>query len=407
MRLATVRLDPLDGTEAPRTVDAWSRFSGLFGLLFRVFLIYGGSGPLMQDAHGVKEKKQGSKSTFRRTLRIFLEDGGRRRVQWELERQTTEEAPEKCVAARPLTTVARIPMQVKHDGRLLCWVPRAQSQAQQGSSVQGTDVMKRDVGVQTEKDEIVVLGDVRGAELAGMGETATTKVGESMPRGASCKGKAKNEALDNTNVTLRDPSSSGVIKGLEPEMDSSSSEEEEGEFLDEASIIYFFDKEEGLLIEQLEKEYEEQERDQKRRLDDGLKGVASLLEMGEGDIMAPFSHKACGDGEVALCKDKGTEHFSVNLLSNEVQTIPLLDTAQKQISSSDIAYPKTNDQQEHLNKEKTYEPSNDIIWRRISELVMFSSGEKMMVPSPWQIAPMLRSPTKLIFGTMQHSHLIQ
>ncbi|KAF7841540.1 retrotransposon protein, putative, unclassified [Senna tora] len=177
----------------------------------------------------------------------------------------------------------------------------------------------------------------------GIGETVTTKVGESVPRGAPCKGKAKKEAHKNTNVTLRDPSSSGVIKGLEPETDSSSSEAEEGEFLDEASIISFFDNEEGLLIEQLEKEYEEQERDHKRRLDDGLEGVASLLEMGEGDIMASFFHMACNDGEVALCKDKGTEHVSVNLLSNEVQTIPLLDNAQKQFSSSDLAYTKTND----------------------------------------------------------------
>ncbi|KAF7822459.1 reverse transcriptase [Senna tora] len=248
--------------------------------------------------HGVKEKEHGNKSTFRRTLRIFLEDGGKRRVQWVLERQGTEEAPKECVPARPLTTVARVPTQVKHDGRLLCWVPRAQSQIQQESSVQEiTNVMKRDVGVQTEKDETVVLGDVRGAELAWMGETAT-KVGESVPKGAPYKGKAKMEAHENTNVTLRDPSSSGVIKRLEPETDSSSSEAEEGEFLDEASIISFFDNEEGLLIEQLEKEYEEQERDQKRRLDDGLEGVASLLEMGgsEGDIMAPFLHMACYDG---------------------------------------------------------------------------------------------------------------
>ncbi|KAF7814494.1 sister chromatid cohesion PDS5-like protein [Senna tora] len=217
-------------------------------------------------AHGLKEKEQGNKSTFRRTLRIVLEDGGRRKVQWVLERQATEEAPKKCVVARPLTTVARVPMQAKHDGRLLCWVPRAQSQ-----------------------NDIVVLGDVRGAELAGMDEKAT-KVGESAPKGAPCKEKAKMEAHENSIVTLRDPSSSGVIKRLEPETDSSSSEAEEGEFFDEASIISFFDNEEGLLIEQLEKKYEEQERDQKRRLDDGLEGVASLLEMGgsEGNVTAPF-----------------------------------------------------------------------------------------------------------------------
>ncbi|KAF7827060.1 beta-amylase 7 [Senna tora] len=66
---------------------------------------------------------------------------------------------------------------------------------------------------------------------------------------------------------------------MEPHTDSSSSEADEGEFFDEASIVSFFDNEEGLLIEQLEKEYEEQERDQKMRLDDGLEGVASLLGM--------------------------------------------------------------------------------------------------------------------------------
>ncbi|KAF7833619.1 TMV resistance protein N-like [Senna tora] len=66
---------------------------------------------------------------------------------------------------------------------------------------------------------------------------------------------------------------------MEPHTDSSSSEADEGEFFDEASIVSFFDNEEDLLIEQLEKEYEEQERDQKMRLDDGLEGVASLLGM--------------------------------------------------------------------------------------------------------------------------------
>ncbi|KAF7803897.1 vacuolar protein sorting-associated protein 54, chloroplastic isoform X1 [Senna tora] len=74
-------------------------------------------------------------------------------------------------------------------------------------------------------------------------------------------------------------STSGVVKHMEPHTDSSSSEADEGEFFDEASIVSFFDNEEGLLIEQLEKEYEEQERDQKMRLDDGLEGVASLLGM--------------------------------------------------------------------------------------------------------------------------------
>ncbi|KAF7834651.1 uncharacterized protein G2W53_009510 [Senna tora] len=244
----------------------------------------------------VKEKEQGNKPTFRRILKIFLEDGGKRSVQWVLERQDTEEAIKKCVAARPLTTVARVSTQVKHDGRLLRWVPRAQSQVQQGSSVQETVVetngMKRNVGVQTEEDVNVILGDIRGAELAGKGEKRPKK-GESVYRDVSCKGKAIMEVQEITNVTLRDPSNSGVIKCLEPETDSSSSEAEEGEFLDEASIISFFDNEEGLLIEQLEKEYEEQERDQKRRLDDGLEGVASPLEMGgsEGDMIAPsFSH---------------------------------------------------------------------------------------------------------------------
>ncbi|KAF7827476.1 putative protein arginine N-methyltransferase 6 [Senna tora] len=81
------------------------------------------------------------------------------------------------------------------------------------------------------------------------------------------------------NVVIKDLSTSGVVKHMEPHTDSSSSEADEGEFFDEASIVSFFDNEEGLLIEQLEKEYEEQERDQKMRLDDGLEGVASLLGM--------------------------------------------------------------------------------------------------------------------------------
>ncbi|KAF7807083.1 uncharacterized protein G2W53_039244 [Senna tora] len=103
-------------------------------------------------AQGVKEKEQGNMPTFKRTLRIFVEAGGKRRAQWELQRQATEEPSKKGV---PLTTVARVSTQVNQNGRLLCWVPRAQSQGHQGSSVQETNVMKCDVGVQTENDEIV------------------------------------------------------------------------------------------------------------------------------------------------------------------------------------------------------------------------------------------------------------
>ncbi|KAF7802169.1 zinc finger CCCH domain-containing protein 5-like isoform X1 [Senna tora] len=147
---------------------------------------------------------------------------------------------------RLLCWVPRIQSQ---DGRLLCWVPRIQSQVQQGSITQKTGVqtnpVQRDVGVQTEEAEMVTLGDVRVVEPAGKGEMGT-KVGE--------KGEPKKA--------------------------------EEGEFFDEASIISFLDNEEGLLIEQLEKEYEEQERDQKMRHDDAFEGVASLLGMdvSEGNI---------------------------------------------------------------------------------------------------------------------------
>ncbi|KAF7831917.1 uncharacterized protein G2W53_014250 [Senna tora] len=161
-------------------------------------------------------------------------DGGTRRVQWVLRRHEEDKDSKKSIAARPLT-VAR---QVKNDGRLVCWVPRVQNQGRQDPSTQRTGVQRalgrREVGVQTEETEM---------------------------------------------VTLDDPSTSGVVKHMEPHTDSSSSEADEGEFFDEASIVSFFDNEEGLLIEQLEKEYEEQERDQKMRLDDGLEGVASLLGM--------------------------------------------------------------------------------------------------------------------------------
>ncbi|KAF7839618.1 dicer-like protein 4 isoform X2 [Senna tora] len=240
--------------------------------------------------HGVKVKEQGNNSTFRKVLRIFLEDRGKRRVQCVLERQDVGKASKHCIAAGPLTTVARVTMGVKQDGRLLCWVPRGQSQVQQGSSTQKTgvqtDPVQRNVGVQTEEAEMITLGDVRVAEPAGKGEMGTKVGEEGEPKSASCKGKAIMEAQVTNNVVIRDPSTSGIVKHLEPHTDSSSSEAEEGEFFDEASIISFFDNEEGLLIEQLEKEYEDQESDQKIRLDDALEGVASLLGMdvSEGNI---------------------------------------------------------------------------------------------------------------------------
>ncbi|KAF7824748.1 protein unc-13-like protein isoform X1 [Senna tora] len=73
------------------------------------------------------------------------------------------------------------------------------------------------------------------------------------PNTALCKGKAKMVSQTTNNVVIKDPSTSGVVKHMEPHTDSSSSEADEGEFFDEASIVSFFDNEEGLLIEQLEK----------------------------------------------------------------------------------------------------------------------------------------------------------
>ncbi|KAF7836923.1 Nuclear pore complex protein NUP214 [Senna tora] len=150
------------------------------------------------------------------------------------------------------------------------------NQGRQDPSTQRTGVQRalgrREVGVQTEKTEMVTL-DVGNGGIGNKGGE------EDKPDTALCKGKAKMVAQTTNNVVIKDPSTSGVVKHMEPHTDSSSSEADEGEFFDEASIVSFFDNEEGLLIEQLEKEYEEQERDQKMRLDDGLEGVASLLGM--------------------------------------------------------------------------------------------------------------------------------
>ncbi|KAF7814726.1 uncharacterized protein G2W53_028695 [Senna tora] len=167
---------------------------------------------------------------------------------------------------------------------------RLSSQVQQGSSTQKIgvqpDPVQHDVGVQTEEAEMVTLGDVRFAESAGKGEMGNKMGKEGESKSVSCKGKVIMEPQATNNIVIRDPSTSGIVKHLEPHTDYTSSEAGEGEFFDEASIISFFDNEEGLLIVQLEKEYEEQERDQKRRLDDALEGVASLLRMdvSEGNI---------------------------------------------------------------------------------------------------------------------------
>ncbi|KAF7815071.1 triacylglycerol lipase 2-like protein [Senna tora] len=224
----------------------------------------------IQADHGARTKEQGNGSTFTKVLRIFVDDGGTRRVQWVLRRHEEDKASKKSIVARPLT-VAR---QVKHDGRLVCWVPRVQTHDRQDPSTQRTVVqrtpVRREVGVQTEDIEMVTL-DVGNGGME-------TKVGEEgKPNTALCKGKAKMEAQMTTNVVIKDPSTSGVVKHRESHTDSS--EADEGEFFDEDSIISFFDDEEGLLIEQLEKEYEEQEGDKMMRLDDALEGVASLLGM--------------------------------------------------------------------------------------------------------------------------------
>ncbi|KAF7804369.1 cactin-like isoform X1 [Senna tora] len=107
--------------------------------------------------HGARTKEQGNSTTFTKVLRIFLDDGGTRRVQWVLRRHEEDKDSKKSIAARPLT-VAR---QVKNDGRLVCWVPRVQNQGRQDPSTQRTGVQRalgrREVGIQTEETEMVTL----------------------------------------------------------------------------------------------------------------------------------------------------------------------------------------------------------------------------------------------------------
>ncbi|KAF7827475.1 anaphase-promoting complex subunit 1 [Senna tora] len=86
----------------------------------------------IQAEHGARTKEQGNSTTFTKVLRIFLDDGGTRRVQWVLRRHEEDKDSKKSIAARPLT-VAR---QVKNDGRLVCWVPRVQNQGQQDTSLE-------------------------------------------------------------------------------------------------------------------------------------------------------------------------------------------------------------------------------------------------------------------------------
>ncbi|KAF7836886.1 uncharacterized protein G2W53_011745 [Senna tora] len=157
-----------------------------------------------------------------RILRIFLEDW-EEEGSWVLERQDFAKAispqmplaisgPTKrhnvkqfiatrCAASapnQPHTTVAWIPTQIQHDRRLLGWVPRVQCKVQQGPSTQmivaGTDLVQHDAGVNTEKAEIVILGDGKGAKIVEKGDTGIKLGEEGESKGVSCKGKEKMQA---------------------------------------------------------------------------------------------------------------------------------------------------------------------------------------------------------------------
>ncbi|KAF7827059.1 beta-amylase 7 isoform X1 [Senna tora] len=127
----------------------------------------------IQAEHGARTKEQGNSTTFTKVLRIFLDDGGTRRVQWVLRRHEEDKDSKKSIAARPLT-VAR---QVKNDGRLVCWVPRVQNQGRQDPSTQRTGVQRalgrREVGVQTEETEMVTL-DVGNGGIGNKGGRKTS-----------------------------------------------------------------------------------------------------------------------------------------------------------------------------------------------------------------------------------------
>ena len=100
---------------------------------------------------------------------------------------------------------------------------------------------------------------------------------------------------------------------LDSNMESLPSDDSSGEELDDEFLCAQIDNEEGLLIEQLAKAYDEKEKREKHQMEAPLDGVASLFRT------------VSGDGEDTYERGYETEQLNINLLSTAVQKTPLLD----------------------------------------------------------------------------------
>ncbi|KAF7810402.1 uncharacterized protein G2W53_037145 [Senna tora] len=140
-------------------------------------------------------------------------------------------------------------------------------------------------------------------EGSGWGNAIFAKGKETVTKGMDLGGNHQ------TQTRAVDPSTSGekdIIRPLETDRESLAAgvSNDDEETLDGESLAYHLE-EEGLLTEQLTRDFLDEEAEQKD-IEFGFNSIASLFGV------------ANADGEDALRQDNGTDHSNVNLLTNYV-----------------------------------------------------------------------------------------
>ncbi|KAF7839706.1 calmodulin-binding transcription activator 4 isoform X1 [Senna tora] len=217
-----------------------------------------------RSRNGIRESLA-PQNKFKKTLKIHLDPNGRRRVEWVLERRVQQ---------------PRIPLRLALSKEELGQV-KAQSSLKK--VVNGSDGVRNEAirplalmwvakGVDKAKKGTEVMGSVLGV-VSGEGSDYNSSTH------ASSKGK---EVIQDVDLGPSCSSTKGEMTSHSFfDEEALSSDTSDTETVDNDSLISHFENEEGLLIEQLEREFVEEQKQQNKEAEVPLDGFAVLFG-GEG-----------------------------------------------------------------------------------------------------------------------------
>ncbi|KAF7844649.1 hypothetical protein G2W53_001554 [Senna tora] len=255
-----------------------------------------------RSCNGIRESLA-PQNKFKKTLKIHLDPNGRRRVEWVLERRVQQpRSPLRLALSKGPPDIHKSLQQPKkrvnwalHDTTQKNGTKRAnesrveelgqvKAQSSLNKVAKGSDGVRNEAirplalmwvakGVDKAKKGTEVMGSVLGA-VSGEGSDYNSSTH------ASSKGKEVIQEVD------LGPSCSGTKGEMTShsffDAEALSSDTSDTETVDDDSLISHFENEEGLLIEQLEREFVEEQKQQNKEAEVPLDGFAVLFG-GEGE----------------------------------------------------------------------------------------------------------------------------